>query len=840
MSEASRILGYMRSDRHGKLYPLAMFGIVSILTGLLMAGFVVPLAALTGGTAKMVASSMEDLPPELMSTPQAQKSHILMADGSVLATFYDENREYVPLSKISKQMQTAQVAIEDNRFFSHGAIDLKGTARALATNIAGSARQGGSTLTQQYVKQIRIEAAVAAGNEEGVQAAQEPTITRKIQELRYAVAMEKKLSKKQILERYLNIAYFGDGAYGVESAAHHYFGTTAANLDLAQSAMLAGLVQNPVAYDPVNHPEAAMNRRNIVLARMAQLNLISADQARKAEATVFDKSKVFYPKNGCISSKYPFICDYAYRSLLQMPSLGKNPEERAKMVKRGGLTIQTSIDPKVQDAAQNAVSNVVGPKDPVLAGTAIVQPGTGLLMAMAQSRPIMGDKPGQTYYNYMAPASMGGATGFQAGSTFKAFTTAAAIAKGIPMSKHYTASSPMDFTGEKFTSCKGTFKSGPFRVRNSTGHSWNIGLREAAAWSVNTYFVQLEQDVGMCGVTKMAQDSGVKLSSGKDIVKTFQKVPSFTLGTAYVSPLSMASSYASFASRGIQCDPIILTSVKNRDGSPLKVPTGNCKRVMPQKVADGVNSVLSGVMDATGMPARIPGGYPQAGKTGTTDAHEAAWFDGYTPQAAGVAMIAADGGNSYFRGDKSRSIKGIRTSTGVYLNGSGGSDAGKIYRAAMAGALQGKPKTEFVAPTDEVRYGKLIKIPSTDGMTYPQAKAAILKAGFRTKVWHVWDDSEPGTYLGTDPEGSAHAGAAVTLKISKGPKPAPKPTYAPPQPPQNQPNNPGNEQPGGQQNNPPRDNTAGNNGGTEGNNGGDYGGNTGGGQQNPPGTTGPR
>ena len=214
---------------------------------------------------------MEDLPPELMSTPQAQKSHILMADGSVLATFYDENREYVPLSKISKQMQTAQVAIEDNRFFSHGAIDLKGTARALATNIAGLARQGGSTLTQQYVKQIRIEAAVAAGNEEGVQAAQEPTITRKIQELRYAVAMEKKLSKKQILERYLNIAYFGDGAYGVESAAHHYFGTTAANLDLAQSAMLAGLVQNPVAYDPVNPPEAAMNRRNIVLARICLL-----------------------------------------------------------------------------------------------------------------------------------------------------------------------------------------------------------------------------------------------------------------------------------------------------------------------------------------------------------------------------------------------------------------------------------------------------------------------------------------------------------------------------------------------------------------------------------------
>ena len=824
----------MRSDRHGKLYPLAMFGIVSILAGLLVAGFVVPVAALTGGTATMVADSMDDLPAELMSTPQAQKSHILMADGSVLATFYDENREYVPLSKISKEMQTAQVAIEDNRFFSHGAIDLKGTARALVGNVAGSARQGGSTLTQQYVKQIRIEAAVAAGNEAGAQAAQEPTITRKVQELRYAVAMEKKLSKKQILERYLNIAYYGDGAYGVESAARHYFGTTAANLDLAQSAMLAGLVQNPVAYDPVNHPEAAMNRRNIVLGRMAQLNLITTDQARKAEAVIFDKSKVVYPKNGCIPSKYPFICDYAYRSLLQMPSLGKNPSERAKMVKRGGLTIQTNIDPKVQDAAQKAVSDVVGPKDPVLAGTAIIQPGTGLLLAMAQSRPVMGAKSGQTYYNYMAPASMGGATGFQAGSTFKAFTAAAALASGVPINKHYVASSPMDFTGERFTNCKGAFKSGPFRVKNADGHSWDIGMREAAQWSVNTYFVQLEQDVGLCDVTKMTQNAGVKLSSGKDIVTAFQNVPSFTLGTAYVSPLSMATAYATFASRGVRCDPIILKSIKNRNGSAIKVPTGNCKRVMPQKVADGVNSVLKEVMNGTGIPATIPGGYPQAGKTGTTDAHEAAWFDGYTPRAAGVAMIAADGGNAYFRGDRSRSIRGIRTSTGVYLNGSGGSDAGKIYRAAMAGALKDKPRTDFVSPTDETRFGKLIKIPKTDGMTYSQARAAIRKAGFRTKVWHVWDDSEPGTYLGTDPEGSARSGAAVVLKISKGPEPEPEPTYAPLPPQQHQPNDPGDDQPGNQQNAPSAQNQP------ESNTGGNAGRGHGGGQQNPPGTTRPR
>ena len=394
----------------------------------------------------------------------------------------------------------------------------------------------------------------------------------------------------------------------------------------------------------------------------------------------------------------------------------------------------------------------------------------------------------------------------------------------------------MDFTGEKFTNCTGSFKSGPFRVHNSAGHSWNIGLREAAAWSVNTYFVQLEQDVGMCDVTKMAQSTGVQLSSDKDIVKTFQNVPSFTLGTAYVSPMSMASAYATFASRGIQCDPIILKSVKNRNGSPIKVPTGNCKRVMPQKVADGVNSVLSGVMDATGMAAKIPGGYPQAGKTGTTDAHEAAWFNGYTPHAAGVAMIAADGSSPYFRGDKSRSIKGIRTTPGVYLNGSGGSDAGKIYRAAMAGVLQDKPKTAFVAPTDEVRYGKLIKIPNTDGMTYSQAKTAIHKAGFRTNVWHVWDDTEPGTYLGTASKGSAHSGTSVTLKVSKGPRPAPEPTYSPP-PSEDQPNNPGDKQPDRQQNPPDNQTQPGDH---NGNSGGNNGHSNGGGQQNPPGTTRPR
>ncbi|MDN5564004.1 MAG: transglycosylase domain-containing protein, partial [Luteococcus sp.] len=295
MTVGSRTLGGMTSRKTGNnAYHLAWFAALSVLSGLLVAGLALPAAYLTGSVVKAGAASLESLPAELSIGPQSERSKVLMADGSTLAEFYAENRVYVPLSKISPIMRTAQVAIEDDRFFEHGAIDFRGTARAALRSASGST-QGGSTLTQQYVKQVQIEAAVVAGDDEGVQKAQEQTLTRKVRELRYAVATEKKLTKSQILERYLNIAYYGDGAYGVEAAARHYFNTTAEKLTLPQAALLAGLVQNPVATDPVNNPTAAINRRSIVLNRMAQLGKITDAQATAAKKVPFDKSKVVEP-----------------------------------------------------------------------------------------------------------------------------------------------------------------------------------------------------------------------------------------------------------------------------------------------------------------------------------------------------------------------------------------------------------------------------------------------------------------------------------------------------------------------------------------------------------------
>ena len=295
--------------------------------------------------------------------------------------------------------------------------------------------------------------------------------------------------------------------------------------------MLAGLVQNPDANNPVDNQAAALDRRDVVLNRMSELDLITAGQVKKAKKAGFDKDEVKPTLNGCVGTTYPFLCDYVRRSLLTLPSLGKTQDERENMLNRGGLTIQTAIDPKTQDLAQKKVSSVVGPKDPLISTMNMIQPGTGLIVAMAQSRPVMGndDEKGETYWNLAADPAMGGIQGYQAGSTFKAFTMAAALEKGIPISKKFNAKSPMDFSGKTVRDLRGHASTvyGKYKVKNSVGHSKKIDMTEAAEWSVNTYFVQLELAAGMCNVTKMAQKIGVEAghARNRDIVEYYQTQP---------------------------------------------------------------------------------------------------------------------------------------------------------------------------------------------------------------------------------------------------------------------------------------------------------------------------
>ena len=775
-------------------YSLTMFAVVSVLAGVLVAGLFVPYAGLAGLGSKAAAEELNSLPTELATPTPPTRSTVYMADGKVLARFFDENRIAVPLDKVAPIMRQAQLAIEDHRYYEHGALDVKGTLRALVRNsTSADGTQGGSSITQQYVKMVQIEGCQTRGTSDAavkkcVDDARAPTLDRKVRELRYAIALEQRLTKDQILSNYLNIAYYGDGAYGVEAAARHYYNTSAAKLTLPQAAMLAGLVQNPDANNPMNNRAAALDRRDVVINRMSELGLITAAQVKSAKAQTFDTKAVKPIIKGCQGTRFPFLCDYVKRSLELEPSLGDNLRERDNLLNRGGLSIYTAIDPKTQDQAQKRVSKVVGAKDPLISTMNMIQPGTGLIIASAQSKPVMGSKKGQTYWNLSAPTEMGGIQGYQAGSTFKAFTMAAALEKGIPISKKYNAKSPYNFTGKTFSNCSGKEKVfGKFPVSNSVkGHSKKIGMTEAAEYSVNTYFVQLELDAGMCNVTKMAQKTGVKVghpigAKPVNIVTRYQHTPSFTLGTVEVAPLSMAEAYATFASGGIHCSPIIVSKIVNRNGKELAAPSANCKRVVDEDVAAGVNKVLKAVIDkGTGTPAKVAGGFDQAGKTGTIDSAEAVWFAGYTPQVAGVSMISIDNTKKPFQKGKSgfrrNGITGYTVpSTKVYLAGHGGDDAGaKIWKPVMTSYLKGKDHTSFQKPPKKIETGKKVTVPYTGNLGLSDATKKLEKAGFSIETENVYSNRPKYTFLGWSARPGSRVSEFSTIYklMSKGKDPA--------------------------------------------------------------------
>ena len=703
------------------LRSLMMFVLVSALAGVLVAGLFLPVAGLAGLGGKAAASELEKLPADLNVGAPPTRSKVLMADGKVLAYFYDENRVPVTLDKIAPVMRQAQLAIEDHRFYEHGALDLKGTLRALVVNSTTESTQGGSSITQQYVKMLLVEQ--CASDKKCVQEAKAESVARKIRELRYAIALEKKMTKDQIFEGYLNIAYYGEGAYGVQAAAKHYFSTTAAKLTLAQAAMLAGLVQNPDANNPVNNEKAAIERRDVVLNRMASsdLQLITPEQAAKAKKVKFDEDDVTPTRNGCVGTRYPFLCDYVRRTLLKTESLGATVEERTNMINRGGLTIQTAIDPKTQDIAEEKVSDVVGPTDPLISTMNMIQPGTGLIVAMAQSRPVMGDdaKEGETYWNYAVDPGMGGLQGYQAGSTFKTFTAAAALEQGIPLSTNIDAQRTINYAGRSFDTCQGRERVlGDWSVSNSTGKNGYMNMYRAAAFSVNNYFVELELRTGMCPVVSMAEKLGVKVGTkDRDLVDYYQHYPSFTLGSVEVSPLSMAEAYATFAARGIHCSPIIVDTITTMEGQKLDAPNANCSRVVSEDVADGINKLMANVMtNGTGNKVLTADRRPQGGKTGTISSNEAVWFAGYTPEIAGVAMISIDNQKKPFiktedarrAGEfRSNGVKNYQVpSTGVVLDGSGSADAGrKIWTPTMDSYLTDVPRTPFVEPPVSITGG---------------------------------------------------------------------------------------------------------------------------------------
>jgi membrane peptidoglycan carboxypeptidase len=719
---------------------------------------------------------MDKVPSDLAAEPLAQRTRILGRDGAVLATLYDQNRVNVPLSKVAPVMRKAIIAIEDYRFYQHGALDLRGTLRAFVTNQANNGTtQGGSSITQQMVKMTLVNQAKTRAER---LAAIADTYQRKVKELRYAIAFEEKYSKDWILQRYLNIAYFGDGAYGIEAASRHYFSKPASHLDLREAALLAGLVKNPTGYDPTNHPARAKERRNTVLARMAQLNVISTSEARRTEATSLGL-KVKAVSNGCVSSDAPFFCDYAIQFLLADKNLGKTTEERRRLLYNGGLTIRTTVDLRFQRAADNAVSKHVNPTDNAIGGLAMVTPGTGEVRALAQSRPMGGDaKKGQTYLNYVVPKAYGDANGFQAGSTFKVFVLAAAISQGIPLSTTISSPPTVSITKASLRTCHGhLLGNDTWNPQNSTG-SGSFNLYTGTQRSVNTFFAQLEQRTGLCQPVKLAREMGVTVPEN-DIVGPF------TLGVTDTNPLTMAGVYATFAARGRYCTPQPVTAVLNSAGKVIEDYPPACTQVLRSDVADAINDILKGVQTGNGFGASAGLALNQesAGKTGTTSNNMAVWFDGYTPNMATSAMIA--GANSL---GHHVTLNG-QTVGGAYIAGAHGSTtAGPVWGDAMKAVEKYLPDETFHMPNPQTIAGQSVTVPSVYGLSIQEAARELRKAGFTPVVGPTVDSGNTaGTvaYLSPGSGGQAATGSTVTIYVSDGtpyvpPKPkAPSPSKKP-------------------------------------------------------------
>ncbi|MDQ6933752.1 MAG: transglycosylase domain-containing protein [Actinomycetota bacterium] len=730
---------------------------VSAVMGVLVAGLVIPFAGALGIGTKAASDSLRNLPQALRAEPLAQRTLVLDRSGKVIATFYDQNRVAVPLSKVAPMMRHAIVSIEDYRFYHHGALDLKGTLRAFVTNQTNNGvTQGGSSITQQLAKMTQLDQARTSAQRA---AATADTYQRKIAELRHAMAFEQNYSKNWILGRYLNIAYFGDGAYGIQSASRHYFSVDAANLNLAQSALLAGLVKNPAGYNPATNPDQALARRNVVLERMAQLRVISQPLATRLEGTGLGL-KITSVRNGCVGTPTPFFCDYVHRYLLADPSLGNTVNERNQLINAGGLTIKTSVDQRFQAAADRAVTAHVRPTDRAIGAMAMVQPGTGAVLAIAQSRPMgTNSRKGQTFLDYAVPHAVGDAQGFQGGSTFKLFVLSSALELGLPTSTSFNSPPKLSLPQNAFPTCQGNYPIfSPWVVHNSTTSGFK-NMYTGTQQSVNTYFAQLEKKVGLCRPFALARAMGVTLNDPGT-----QRVPTFTLGVADVSPLEMAGAYATVAARGLYCAPRPVTQILNSAGKVFKDYPKQCRQVMQTNTADTVNDILKGVMAPGGFGALLTLDKPSAGKTGTTDNNVAVWFDGYTPNLATSSVIAGANQQGHPVSLNNQVVGGQFVATAH-----GSTTAGPMWADAMRAVQDLIPYADFVKPTSQGA-ALQVTLPDVTGMSITQATQTLQSIGLQAIEANSMKAPGPKgrVFLTSPPPGSpAYQGSTIYLFPSR-------------------------------------------------------------------------
>lgn len=715
--------------------------IISLIGGLIIS---IPLSIPALGFSKLGYHGeqyWESLPKDIAIDPLPQRSRILDANGDLIAEFYSENRVPVTYEELPDVMKDAIISVEDERFYEHGAVDLKGTLRAVASTASGDT-QGGSTLSQQFVKNTLL---YRAKTDEERSAATEVTAERKIEEMSLAAELESEYSKDEILTGYLNIANFGDRSFGVGAASLHYFGVEVGDLKLEQAALLAGIVNSPEAYNPVKNPDQAEKRRNVVLARMLSNGKITQEEHDEAVESSIELNVTDTP-NGCASSKYPFFCSMVRSTLTNDPAFGSTPEARERLLYLGGLTIHTTLDPKVQEAADKAAKDALGADNEYASSIAVVEPGTGQIKGIGTNKE-WGDGKHQTQVNLATSE-------FQNGSTYKPITLAAALENGWGINQTLTAQSRFCAPGAN----EGCF------TNMASYDAGTMNAVDAMAISSNTFFTQLSVEVGTDQVQDMGRRLGLPLPDDLHGTET-----STTLGTYEVSTIDLANAYATFAAHGRYCNPTSISKVTDASGEEIEIPEANCHQELSPDVADKVAMTLTEVVDGnnphrTGRDLDV--GRQVMAKSGTTDASSAVWFAGGTPQYQ-TAVWVGDPQGGYKNPVRNLRLYGEQTSA-MY----GSTAAGPLWEETVKGVHKGVPEEKFsVSAGGQTKQASVI--PDVRGMTPETAVGALEDAGY--SVAFSKENSKDALYRpntvvkqSVAPGDTAKWGEKITLTLSKG------------------------------------------------------------------------
>jgi membrane peptidoglycan carboxypeptidase len=669
---------------------------LSAVAGVLAAAAVTPAVALTGSAADSTIGLFDGLPEYIKVDPLAQASTMYATSGGkpvAIASFYSQNRIEVGWNDISQNLKDAAVATEDPRFYEHGGVDVTGTLRGAVLTALHKNVQGGSSITQQYVKNILVQrcetkqpdiTATAAVQKKQLAIydacyfdATKVDPVRKLKEMRYSIGLEKEYTKNQILQSYLNIALFGGRVYGVQSAASYYFGVSANALSLPQAATLVAILNNPdnLRIDqPASKTNGAANgyaetlaRRNYVLDRMLTNGKITTTERDAAKATKVTP-KITPVQNGCMTAQQyhaAFFCDYVERQIEQNPIFGKTTDDRYGFLSRGGLKIYTTLNLDLQNTSQQALSNYIPPSSPNLdlgASNVSVEVGTGRVITMVQNRAYdntAAPAPGTTAVNYNTDYKDGGSEGFQTGSSYKAFDLLEWLQEGHSLYESVDGTKHLFPQTMFHESAPCADIGGPaWAVANDEGETvGRTTVMNATAASINSIFAMMATKLDLCGIKERAQD--LLMHGADESVNPYRANPSSVLGTNYIAPITMATAYAGIANNGLACSPIAIDKVLNSDGTEHAVPKSVCSSTpIDPNVAAAAIFALQGVLRGGGTAASAnPGdGIPIFGKTGTTDNSQENWLVTSTTKIAQATWVGNVQGNVALR---SQSFQGI-------------------------------------------------------------------------------------------------------------------------------------------------------------------------------------